>query len=130
MTSELHLNEQIKQYLKDFHISIQQENKYQYKPSQQKICQIFKVEQIEEIGVNLSPLEIQASGALLDYVLETQCGKIPTLSKPQPFVHQKIMSINSAARNSLELFHSSKGTKSGSLISVIDKCETSIGIFF
>lgn len=72
--------------------------------------------------------EITAAGVLLDYLQETQKGKVPNLKKLRKVYAEQYMDIDPSTRRSLELTHSlsyERGSKS--LLSVIDRTMTAQG---
>ena len=65
--------------------------------------------------------ELAAAGALMDYVTETQKGRLPTLKPPSRVGLDETMAIDAATRRSLELTRTLSGERRGSLLSVIDR---------
>lgn len=87
---------------------------------------VFKVEAVEAFG-NFTRAEITAAGVLLDYVENTQKGKIPLISKPVKVTESQIMEIDGATRRSLELVEALTGDKNSCLLGVIDRTVTGAG---
>jgi DNA mismatch repair protein MutS len=71
--------------------------------------------------------ELAAAGALMDYVTETQKGRLPTLKPPVRAGLDETMAIDAATRKSLELTRTLSGERRGSLLSVIDRTLTAGG---
>ena len=65
--------------------------------------------------------ELAAAGALMDYVTETQKGRLPKLKPPLRVGLDETMAIDAATRRSLELTRTLSGDRRGSLLSVIDR---------
>ncbi len=82
----------------------------------------------ESVSATFDKSEIIAAGVLLDYLKETQKGKVPNLKKLHKVYAEQYMEIDPSTRRSLELTHSlsyERGSKS--LLSVIDKTMTAQG---
>jgi DNA mismatch repair protein MutS len=71
--------------------------------------------------------EIQSCSSLIQYLNETQKGKMPNLSVPKKFTIDKILNIDPSTRKSLELTKTLSGEKSGSLLSILDRTVTPQG---
>ncbi len=71
--------------------------------------------------------ELAALGALLTYVEITQVGQLPLLRAPRREAEGSLLIIDAATRGSLELVRSNQGSRSGSLLGVIDRTVTSAG---
>ena len=71
--------------------------------------------------------ELAACGALIEYLTETQKGKLPKLKVPKLVGEDAVMMIDSATRRNLELNRTLAGEKKGSLLSTIDKTITGAG---
>ncbi len=74
-----------------------------------------------------SRAEIAALGSLLDYILLTQVGAMPHLRVPRREAIGEGLLIDAATRTNLELSRSMQGTRSGSLLEVMDRTVTSAG---
>ncbi len=70
---------------------------------------------------NFERAELAAAGALMDYVTETQKGRLPKLKPPLRAGLDETMAIDAATRRSLELTRTLSGERRGSLLSVIDR---------
>ena len=75
----------------------------------------------------LTPPEIAACGAILEYIQITQRGTLPSLNLPQRFERERFMGMDAATRRNLELGITTSGQANGSLLSVIDKTVTAAG---
>ncbi|TNE61520.1 MAG: DNA mismatch repair protein MutS [Alphaproteobacteria bacterium] len=76
---------------------------------------------------NFSRADLTAAGALVDYLEDTQKGKMPRLYPPRRHAADGTMMIDAATRRSLELTRTQRGETSGSLLSVIDRTVTGAG---
>jgi len=94
--------------------------------ARKRIQDIFGVQTLDAFG-SFSRAEITASGIVLDYVENTQKGKLPRIEKPIKVYDHKVMEIDGSTRKSLELLDSIRGDKNYSLLSVIDRTKTAVG---
>lgn len=69
----------------------------------------------------------EATGALLDYLFLTQCGKMPSLAYPTAYRPHLFMRLDASTRRHLEISHGSQGTRRGSLLETLDCTMTSPG---
>lgn len=81
----------------------------------------------EDLAKQFSRAEIAAAGALLNYVDETQKGHIPYLSAPQRIENFKTVDFDPSTFRSLELIKTQTGERQGSLIDLLDICQTGVG---
>lgn len=91
-----------------------------------RICGFFKVESLDSFG-SFTKAEVSALGAIIDYLEITQKGKLPALKRPIKENLEKFVQIDSSTRRNLELTHTLSGSKSGSLLNVIDRTVTGPG---
>ena len=75
----------------------------------------------------ITPPEIAACGAILEYIQVTQRGNLPRLNLPQRFERERFMGMDAATRRNLELAATTSGGAAGSLLSVLDKTVTAAG---
>ena len=94
--------------------------------AEKRLLDVFKVSTLEAFG-SFSRSEITAAGILLDYVENTQKGRIPRIEKPSKVYVNKVMEIDGATRRNLELLESMIGDKGASLLSVVDRTVTGAG---
>jgi len=94
--------------------------------AERNLKEIYGLGVLDGIG-SFSRAEIAACGALLDYLLETQKGKLPKLKIPKVVGEDAVMMLDSATRRNLELIRTLSGEKKGSLLSTIDKTITGAG---
>jgi DNA mismatch repair protein MutS len=74
-----------------------------------------------------SRAEVAALGSLLDYINLTQIGAMPHLRVPRREAANEGLLIDAATRTNLELTRALQGTRSGSLLDVMDQTVTSAG---
>ncbi|MGH6874805.1 MAG: DNA mismatch repair protein MutS, partial [Aestuariivirgaceae bacterium] len=86
----------------------------------------FKVAALDGFGT-FSLGQLGVAGALLDYVVLTQVGKVPSLAPPRRSLPSDVMLIDAATRANLELTKRLDGERVGSLLHVIDETLTGAG---
>lgn len=94
--------------------------------AEKRLLDVFKVNTLDAFG-SFSRSETTAAGILLDYVENTQKGRIPRVEKPVKIYVHKVMEIDGATRRNLELLESMIGDKGASLLSVVDRTVTGAG---
>ena len=94
--------------------------------AEKRLLDVFKVNTLDAFG-SFSRSETTAAGILLDYVENTQKGRIPRVEKPVKIYVLKVMEIDGATRRNLELLESMIGDKGASLLSVVDRTVTGAG---
>lgn len=88
----------------------------------------FKVGTLEGLGIADFNCGTIASGALLQYLLETQKTSMANLTHLTPYVTGKYMIIDGSTRRNLELCETLREKqKRGSLLWVLDKTKTAMG---
>ena len=89
------------------------------------LMRAYKVKTLDAFG-DFSKIELIASGVLLEYIENTQRGKLPRLEIPHRVLSGDILEIDGATRRSLEL--TKPNTDTGiCLLKVIDKTVTAMG---
>lgn len=121
-------NPQIFNVLNDYRdqLSVLPQARFNSENAKKRLETVFKVEAVEAFG-NFTRAEITAAGVLLDYVENTQKGKIPLISKPVKVTESQIMEIDGTTRRSLELVEALTGDKNSCLLGVIDRTVTGAG---
>ena len=87
---------------------------------------IYGVRELAGFGA-FGRAEVAAAGALVDYVVLTQQGKLPALSPPRRLGAGDAMEIDAATRRNLELTDTLMGERAGSLLATIDRTVTGAG---
>ncbi len=87
---------------------------------------LYDVSTLDGFG-SFARADLAAAGALIDYLEDTQKGKLPTLAPPTRLSTDSTMMIDAATRRSLELTRTQTGETQGSLLSVIDRTITGAG---
>ena len=94
--------------------------------SRQFMEKLFHVKTLDAFG-NFSKVEIAAAGVVLDYIENTQKGKMPRIKRPIKINDFKCMEIDNATRTNLEILESVNRDKSTSLLGTIDHTITGAG---
>ncbi|MHA1113429.1 MAG: DNA mismatch repair protein MutS [Alphaproteobacteria bacterium] len=87
---------------------------------------LYRVKALDAFG-DFSRAEIAACGALVDYVDQTQKGRLPHLAPPRHLAAGAHMEIDAATRRNLELERALSGGRAGSLLAAIDRTRTGFG---
>jgi DNA mismatch repair protein MutS len=99
---------------------------FNYEQSQKLILSTLKVKTLESFGFEHNG-QITVCGALIQYIKDTQTGKLPTLQNPKVIKKNAYLYIDPMSRQGLELTQTLKGERKGSLMSVLDKTVTAPG---
>jgi len=87
----------------------------------------FAVATLDGYGCAHLPLAVRAAGAIVHYLQETQKGALGQLRRLATYSTDSFMALDEQTKANLELFRSSRGVSSGSLLSVIDLTRTAMG---
>lgn len=88
----------------------------------------FNVSSLDGLGLGDYSIGVIASGAVLQYLYETQKNSLTHLTKITPYVTSKYMLLDSSTRRNLELTETLREKqKRGSLLWVLDKTKTAMG---
>ncbi|MCQ2080171.1 MAG: DNA mismatch repair protein MutS [Lachnospiraceae bacterium] len=88
----------------------------------------FKVNTLTGMGIEDFPTGIIASGALMQYLNETQKMSLEHITHLYPYLTSKYMLLDSSTRRNLELTETLRDkSKRGSLMWVLDKTKTAMG---
>jgi DNA mismatch repair protein MutS len=130
--SELILSEshaiELEKTVKEYGISISPliKNSFESQSTERRLLKHYNVASLESFG-EFSRVEISAMGALIEYLDLTQKGNLPYLHIPIKEDGAKVLKIDPATRKNLELVKNLNGTREGSLLSIINKTNTSSG---
>ncbi len=94
----------------------------------QALMDHFHVSRLEGLGIGDYPNGMIASGALLQYLYETQKNDVAQLTAIHPYQTGKYMVIDTSTRRNLELTETLREkNKRGSLLWVLDQTRTAMG---
>mgnify|MGYP005837199987 CR=1 FL=1 len=101
---------------------------FELETAREKLLTHFNVLTLEAFGCDRLPLAVQAGGALLDYLEETQRGSLSQITTLRTYSTDSFMVLDPQTVRNLELFQgSSLRAKSPSLLSVLDLTRTPMG---
>ncbi|MCA1684679.1 MAG: DNA mismatch repair protein MutS, partial [Planctomycetia bacterium] len=88
----------------------------------------FKTSTLAGFGVDDHAPEVQAAGALIAYLRETQKSSIGHITRLTPYRRSETLALDEMTRRSLELTRTLReGKREGSLLAVIDRTVTPMG---
>ncbi len=88
----------------------------------------FNISSIEVLGLRDFPESVVASGAMLQYLYDTQMNSLKHISHIEQYAVDSFMIIDSSTRRNLELTETLRDKqKKGSLLWVLDKTKTAMG---
>lgn len=87
----------------------------------------LSVKTLESFGLENHPEAITASGALIQYLKDTQMEDMPPLHDPEFYEKSGFLLIDDSSKRNLELLKSAGGDTGGSLLSVLDETMTAMG---
>lgn len=104
------------------------DNAYRYDNAVKALLEQFQVVTLSVYGCENEKLAVSAAGGLLEYLKETQKRTLSQL-RPIKLVKEKsFMMLDGNTKRNLELVARAKdGKRNGSLLGVLDCCETSMG---
>ncbi len=82
---------------------------------------------LEPFGLENKPEAVSASGALIQYLRDTQMEDMPPLDAPLYYEKSDFLLIDDSSKKNLELLRSSGGDTAGSLLWVLDETITAMG---
>jgi DNA mismatch repair protein MutS len=94
--------------------------------AEERLAKLFGVKTMESFG-HFSRAELSAASALIAYVDKTQIAKRPPIEPPRRLSDSDTMRIDAATRANLELFRSTSGGRTGTLLSAIDRTRSAAG---
>jgi len=93
-----------------------------------QIKKFFNIYALDSIGLEKQSPELNAVGALVDYILETQKIDLQHFDRLELYHHDHYMVLDKFTRKNLELTETIRGKdKKGSLLWILDKTCTSMG---
>ncbi|MBE6031830.1 MAG: DNA mismatch repair protein MutS [Clostridiales bacterium] len=112
----------------DVCISKLKDDEFQYERGEKRILTQFKVGALTGLGLSEMPKSVQALGALLSYLFETQKQDLSHLTSLQVYGTQSHMALDKATIRNLELTESLYDTRNkGTLLEVLDRTQTAMG---
>jgi len=96
--------------------------------AERALIEHFEVAALDGFGCASLPLAISASGAIVQYLAETQKAALPQLTQLSTYFTREFMTLDAATRRNLELTQTIRGDGArGSLLGVLDDTKTAMG---
>ena len=117
-------------YRERLHITISAIDDWHFNEEQAANCLLkhFKVQSLEALGLKDRSLTVIASGALMEYLIETQKSSLDHMNRLELYAVDDYMILDSSTRRNLELTETLRDKeKRGSLLWVLDKTMTAMG---
>lgn len=129
--SELIVPESILNHIRQFKGSVSIKSlpdwHFDFTANQQKLCEHFKVKDLDGFGINALKLGIIAGGVLLNYAKEMVHGELPHINNIIAENTSKYLALDAISRRNLEINQTISGERSPTLLSLLDKCANSMG---
>ena len=104
------------------------EERFDYMQSAARVCEQFKANDVDSLGLAEDSAAVCAAGGLLSYIIETQKFDISHINTLDIFSVGRFMELDYTTRRNLEITESLRtGEKKGSLLWVLDKTKTPMG---
>lgn len=101
---------------------------FSYDHAKQTLLDHFQVLSLSAFGIEESPLALQASGAIVSYLQETQRGPVQNIQQLKTYHLDDYMYLDAASIRNLELIKNMRdGSSKGTLLEVISHTNTSMG---
>ncbi|NLK96985.1 DNA mismatch repair protein MutS [Defluviitalea saccharophila] len=113
-----------------FHTYINEYNEwsFDYETAYKKLCEHFHVHHLDGLGLKEFSHGISASGALLEYLNDTQKVNLGHVVEITPYYIDEFMRLDISSRRNLELTETLREkSRKGSLLWVLDKTKTAMG---
>lgn len=120
----------VEYYRERLHITISAMDDWYFNEEQDTACLMkqFQVQTLEALGLKERSLSVIASGALMQYLIETQKSSLEHMNHLELYAVDDYMILDSSTRRNLELTETLRDKeKRGSLLWVLDKTKTAMG---
>ncbi len=98
-----------------------------YQKAKTKLLKHFNIKDLEDFGLEKSPLALQASINAIDYLRETQMNLIPQIKTIKYYSTEEYMILDVQTKRNLELFQGGRFGGGKALINTIDATKTPMG---
>jgi DNA mismatch repair protein MutS len=95
--------------------------------ARETLLQHFAVQSLDGFGLAEQRMAVQAAGALLAYLADTQRSALVQIAAIQTYSASGFMELDLQARRNLELAESARGEKRHGLLAVLDETRTPMG---
>ncbi len=100
---------------------------FELEAARRTILDHFGAATLDGYGCSHLPLAVQAAGAIISYLQQTQKGVLEQLSRLSTYSTSSFMALDKTTIANLELFHSTSEAISSSLLETIDLTKTAMG---
>ncbi len=100
---------------------------FDYSFTREHLLKHFKTHNLKGFGIEEQILATITSGALLNYISETQRGRLEQIKSISIYDTAEFMTLDYATRRNLEILYSMNDNQNGTLISILDKTSTASG---
>lgn len=100
---------------------------FEYAAAEKLLCQQFEVKDLKGFGVDQAKLAICAAGSILQYLQYTQRTALPHLKHIVLENESNTVVLDGITRRNLELIENLQGSRSHTLINVLDHTATTMG---
>ena len=107
-------------------LSLEPAARFDSRVGERRLKETFGVDTLDGFG-SFGRAELAAAGALVGYIELTQKGHLPRLAPPRLVTGDQVMAIDAATRRNLELIQALDGSRSTSLLGVLDRTVTGAG---
>ncbi len=112
----------------DIRLSVYYDWAFKYQDAYTRLCNHFKTLNLMGFGIDKEQSCICSSGALIEYLIDTQKNNLGNISNLKKYSSESFMVLDLSSRKNLELTSNARdGGKKGSLLWVLDKTKTSMG---
>jgi DNA mismatch repair protein MutS len=102
--------------------------RFEFARCEEALLNHFSVASLDGFGMRGMSLAIQAAGAILQYLMETQAASLKLLSGLNTYSTSEFMTLDASTRRNLELTETIRdGSVQGSLLGELDQCITPMG---
>ena len=132
VSSSIEQDKDIKKFISNFDktllMSEYSDWNFELQYAKDKVMSQYNLPNLKSLGLEEHLPSIQAAGAILNYIEETQKQSLSNLKKIKKYNTSEFMAVDRTTIRNLELVaNSHDGTAQGSLLSTIDKTITSMG---
>lgn len=126
--SEYNLLSKLNYFSQDNMLRAIVDSAYNYDNAEKSLLEQFQVVSLSVYGCENEKLAVSAAGGLLEYLKETQKRTLSQLRPVKLVKKNSFMMLDGNTKRNLELVARAKdGKRNGSLLGVLDCCETSMG---
>ncbi|MBU4258736.1 MAG: DNA mismatch repair protein MutS [Proteobacteria bacterium] len=119
---------QINNALSEKFITFLDDRVFEYKRGRERLIKQFKTVSLEGFGCEKLKSGVSAAGALIFYVMNTQKQQLDHISRIETYKLSNYLIVDDVSCRNLELIKNIRtGSRSGTLINIIDRTVTSMG---